>query len=192
MRLFVMRHCERNLMDCGFESPLLPIGIHNAKNLYSQMNFLNIDTIYSSPFLRTIQTVDFYSKIKNIPINIDYSLVEFVSPIDKYRMKSIYNYIIPISWKKNFIIKTENMLVNNYDINESFNDCIKRVYNFLVYIIEKYKYTKKNILLVSHMSIVNIIIGLIENNINMETFKIDKVYPMGLITELNILNKNNI
>ena len=89
-----MRHCERNIMDCGFESPLLPIGIHNAKNLYGQMNFMNIDTIYSSPFLRTIQTVDFYSKIKNIPINIDYSLAEFVLLKDKYRMKSIYNYEI--------------------------------------------------------------------------------------------------
>ena len=192
MKLFVMRHCERNINDCGFESPLLPIGIHNAKNLYSQMNFLNIDTIYSSPFLRTIQTVDFYSKIKNIPIKIDYSLAEFVSPIDKYRMKSIYNYEIPVSWKKNFIIKTENMLVNKYDINEEQNDCIMRLYNFLVHIIEKYKYTKKNILLVTHMSIVNMILGLLENNINMKEFNIDKPYPMGLITELNILNKNNI
>ena len=45
-----MRHCELNIMDCGFESPLLPIGIHNAKNLYGQMNFMNIDTIYSSLF----------------------------------------------------------------------------------------------------------------------------------------------
>ena len=78
------------------------------------------------------------------------------------------------------------------DITESFNDCVKRVYNFLVHIIEKYKYTKKNILLVSHMSIVNIIIGLIENNINVKTFNMDNPYPMGLITELNILNKNNI
>ena len=192
MRLFVMRHCERNVLDCSFESPLLPIGIHNAKNLYSQMNFMNIDTIYSSPFLRTIQTGDFYSKIKNIPINIDYSLAEFLLPIDKYRMKSIYNYKIPINWRNNFIIKTEDMLVDKYDITESFNDCVKRVYNFLVHIIEKYKYTKKNILLVTHMSIVNIILDLLENNINMKEFNIDKPYPMGLITELNILNKNNI
>lgn len=192
MRLFVMRHCERNLMDCGFESPLLPIGIHNAKKLYSQMNFMNIDTIYSSPFLRTIQSADFYSKIKNIPINIDYSLAEFVLPVDKYRMQSIYNYEIPISWKENFIIKTEDMLIDKYNVNELFNDCIKRICNFLVYIIKKYKYTNKNILLVSHMSIVNIILGLIENNINKETFDMDRPYPMGLITELNILNKNNI
>ena len=45
-------------------------------------------------------------------------------------MKSIYNYEIPVSWKKNFIIKTENMLVNKYDINEEQNDCIMRLYNF--------------------------------------------------------------
>jgi broad specificity phosphatase PhoE len=179
-------------MDCGFESPLLPIGIHNAKNLYSQMNFMNIDTIYSSPFLRTIQTADFYSKIKNIPINIDYSLAEFLLPIDKYRMKSIYNYEIPNSWKNNFIMKTDNMLLDKYNINEEINDCINRLYNFLTNIIEEHKYTKKNILLVTHMSIVNVILGLMENNINIETFNMDKPYPMGLITELNILNKNNI
>lgn len=192
MKIFVMRHCERNLMDCGFESPLLPIGIYNAKNLYSQMNFMNIDTIYSSPFLRTIQTADFYSKIKNIPINIDYSLAEFLLPIDKYRMKSIYNYEIPNSWKNNFIMKTDNMLLDKYNINEEINDCINRLYNFLTNIIEEHKYTKKNILLVTHMSIVNVILGLMENNINIETFNMDKPYPMGLITELNILNKNNI
>jgi len=192
MKIFVMRHCERNLMDCGFESPLLPIGIHNAKNLYSQMNFMNIDTIYSSPFLRTIQTADFYSKIKNIPINIDYSLAEFLLPIDKYRMKSIYNYEIPNSWKNNFIMKTDNMLLDKYNINEEINDCINRLYNFLTNIIEEHKYTEKNILLVTHMSIVNVILGLMENNINIETFNMDKPYPMGLITELNILNKNNI
>lgn len=192
MKIFVMRHCERNLMDCGFESPLLPIGIHNAKNLYSQMNFMNIDTIYSSPFLRTIQTADFYSKIKNIPINIDYSLAEFLLPIDKYRMKSIYNYEIPNSWKNNFIMKTDNMLLDKYNINEEINDCINRLYNFLTNIIEEHKYTEKNILLVTHMSIVNVILSLMENNINIETFDMDKPYPMGLITELNILNKNNI
>ena len=96
MRLFVMRHCERNVLDCSFESPLLPIGIHNAKNLYSQMNFINIDTIYSSPFLRTIQTADFYSKIKNIPINIDYSLAEFLLPIDNPNgMTSFNTPVIP-------------------------------------------------------------------------------------------------
>ena len=51
---------------------------------------------------------------------------------------------------------------------------------------------KKYIISESYENMINIIIGLIENNINMETFNMDKPYPMGLITELNILNKNNI
>ena len=84
------------------------------------------------------------------------------------------------------------MLLDKYNINEEINDCINRLYNFLTNIIEEHKYTKKNILLVTHMSIVNVILGLMENNINIETFDMDKPYPMGLITELNILNKNNI
>ena len=54
-----------------FESPLIYEGQMNAKNKYNELNKLNINTIYSSPFLRTIQTGDFYSKMKNIPINID-------------------------------------------------------------------------------------------------------------------------
>ena len=127
-----MRHCERNINDCGFES-LLPIGIHNVKKFIFSNEFSKYRYNYSFPFLRTIQTVDFYSKIKNIPINIDYSLAEFVLPKEQYRMKSIYNYEIPVSWKKNFIIKTENMLVNKYDINEEQNDCILRLYNFSIH-----------------------------------------------------------
>ena len=38
MRLYVMRHCERNLDNCSFESPLLPNGHYNAKNLFGNMN----------------------------------------------------------------------------------------------------------------------------------------------------------
>ena len=41
-------------------------------------------------------------------------------------MKSIYNYEIPISWKNNFILKTDNMLINKYNINEIFDDYCKK------------------------------------------------------------------
>ena len=102
MKIYVMRHCERNLNNCSFESPLIQKGFYNAKNLYNNMNNKKIDTIYSSPFLRTIQTGDFYSKMKEIPINIDYSIAEYVLPCDRFQMYSINNYIIPEIWKKNF------------------------------------------------------------------------------------------
>lgn len=187
MKIYVMRHCERNLNNCSFESPLIQKGFYNAKNLYNNMNNKKIDTIYSSPFLRTIQTGDFYSKMKEIPINIDYSIAEYVLPCDRFQMYSINNYIIPEIWKKNFNINMLNMIHNNYDKNETIGDCVYRVYKFIDYIKNKYKDTDKNILIITHMSIVNIILGLITNTINYNNLSIDKYYPMGLITEINLI-----
>jgi len=186
MKLYVMRHCERNLDNCSFESPLIPKGHYNAKNLYGSMNRKKIDVIYSSPFLRTIQTADFYSKMKNLPINIDYSIAEFVAFQDRHNMYSINNYIIPEVWRSNFNINTTNMIKNDYILNETINECILRVYKFLDYLNKKYKDTDKNILIVTHMSIVNIILGLQSDNINYGNFNIETPYPMGLITEIKI------
>ena len=186
MRLYVMRHCERNLDNCSFESPLIAKGHYNAKNLFGNMNRKKIDVIYSSPFLRTIQTADFYSKMKNIPINIDYSIAEFVSFQDKHNMYSVNNYIIPDVWRANFNINTDKMLIKNYNVNESNNECIYRIYRFINFLMDKYNDTDKNILIVTHMSIVNIFLALENHNIHHNSFNIDEPYPMGLITEINI------
>lgn len=187
MKIYVMRHCERNLNNCSFESPLIQQGFYNAKNLYTNMDNLKIDTIYSSPFLRTIQTGDFYSKMKNIPINIDYSLAEFVLPHEKYLMYSVNNYIIPEEWKKNFNINMLTMIHNKYNTKEIKEDCIERVYKFINHIKNKYINTNKNILIITHMSIVNIILNLSTNKINYNNLDVDKYYPMGLITEINLI-----
>ena len=188
MRLYVMRHCERNLDNCSFESPLIAKGHYNAKNLFGNMNRKKIDVIYSSPFLRTIQTADFYSKMKNIPINIDYSIAEFVSFQDKHNMYSVNNYIIPDVWRANFNINTDKMLIKNYNVNESNNECIYRIYRFINFLMDKYNDTDKNILIVTHMSIVNIFLALENHNIHHNSFNIDEPYPMGLITEIKIKN----
>ena len=141
MKIYVMRHCERNLDDCSFESPLLPIGLHNAKMAYSTLNCKNINVIYSSPFLRTIQTADFYSKIKNIPINIDYSIAEYVSCYDKHKMYSKNDFIIYEEWKREFNLNIDfnSMLKLTYNINENEWMCINRVFNFLEFIKKNMK-----------------------------------------------------
>ena len=63
---------------------------------------------------------------------------------------------------------------------------VYRVYKFLDHINRKYKDTDKNILIVTHMSIVNVILGLQSDNINYGNFNIETPYPMGLITEIKI------
>ena len=130
---------------------------------------------------------DFYSKMKNIPINIDYSLAEFVLPHEKYLMYSVNNYIIPEEWKKNFNINMLTMIHNKYNTKEIKEDCIERVYKFINHIKNKYINTNKNILIITHMSIVNIILHLSSNKINYNNLDVDKYYPMGLITEINLI-----
>lgn len=185
MKLYVMRHCERNMNDVSFESPLIYEGQMNAKKKYDEMNKKKIDRIYSSPFLRTIQTADFYSKIKEIPVNIDYSIAEYAATDDKINMYSINNFEIPDTWKNNFHINLNKMIHNKYNKDETAKDAIYRVFKFLLHLKMKYQGTNKNILIVTHMSIVNIILGLKNHFTNIDDIDkyIENFYPMGNITE---------
>ena len=119
-----MRHCDRNMNDVSFESPLVYEGHMNAKRKYCEMNKKKIDVIYSSPFLRTIQTGDFYSKMKDIPINVDYSIAEYVGKEDKMNMYSVNNYEVSDIWKKNFNLEMNYMFHNKYNKDESVRDAI--------------------------------------------------------------------
>lgn len=178
-----MRHCERDINNCSFESPLLDVGHINAQQACNTMETYNITKIFSSPFLRTIQTSHYYSKKHNIPINIDYSLCEFVYTDDKHKMYSSNNYIIPQEWKNTYNINTTNMINNIFNNDETIIMCMKRVNNLLEYIKKQYEHMDENILLVTHMSIVNIILAITNCTIN-DNLNISKYYPMGLITKV--------
>ena len=163
-----MRHCERDP--------------YNIKKLFNTMDVYNITKLYSSPFLRTIQTASYYSNKKNIPIHIDYSLCEFVVEEEKNLMTSLHNFIIPNTWHNTYNIIQKNMLIDTFNNTETLDNCLNRVETFINHIIEAYKNTDENILLITHMSIVNVILKVLKKND--ETFFIDKYYPMGLITKV--------
>lgn len=177
-----MRHCERDPYNISFESPLLEVGQYNVKKLFNTMDVYNITKLYSSPFLRTIQTASYYSNKKNIPIHIDYSLCEFVVEEEKNLMTSLHNFIIPNTWHNTYNIIQKNMLIDTFNNTETLDNCLNRVETFINHIIEAYKNTDENILLITHMSIVNVILKVLKKND--ETFFIDKYYPMGLITKV--------
>ena len=77
MKLYILRHFERDLDNPSFESQLLKTGITNAFTKCEILKKIEINLIFSSPFLRCIQSVDFFSKTNNKIINIDYSLCEY-------------------------------------------------------------------------------------------------------------------
>ena len=74
------------------------------------------------------------------------------------------------------------MLIDTFNNTETLDNCLNRVETFINHIIEAYKNTDENILLITHMSIVNVILKVLKKND--ETFFIDKYYPMGLITKV--------
>ena len=181
MKLFVLRHCERNINDCSFESPLTGEGHCQAMDLCNIINNMKITKIYSSPFLRTIQTGNYYSKKFNVPINIDYSLCEFCLENDKKNMSSIYNYNIPESWYINYNInKKYDKFLNIYNINETLYDCIQRIEKIYNFLVKKYKNTNENILIITHMSIINVFLHIK----NQKNLKINNDYEMGKITQI--------
>jgi len=70
MRIYILRHEDRT-QDATMFSPLTEEGLENSIKLINDLEDLDIDKIYSSPFIRTLQTVYPYANKKDINININ-------------------------------------------------------------------------------------------------------------------------
>jgi broad specificity phosphatase PhoE len=162
MRIILLRHEERPDHEFGFYTNLTENGLKNTYILASKLEKYNIDLIFSSPYVRTLQTV--YPFVKNnqdLKINVEYSLQEYLhNPyflIDNkiYGIDDIYNT------RNEFLIENINFYYKSYlsgndlFIPENEINLENRVYNFMNNIIETYGNTDKTILLVSHKGIIN-------------------------------------
>ena len=76
MKLYFLRHEKRDIGDARFYSPLLTDGLRDANNLKPVLNKLNINLIFASPFKRVLQTIKPYCDMRNMKVNIEYSLYE--------------------------------------------------------------------------------------------------------------------
>lgn len=65
MRLYVLRHEDRTV-DASFFAPLTEKGLNNSKDLIKRLAKLKINKVYSSPFIRTLQTVYPYVKTNGL------------------------------------------------------------------------------------------------------------------------------
>ena len=64
MRLYILRHEDRT-MDLTFFSPLTKNGLEKSNELINHLENERINCIYSSPYIRTLQTIYPYSKKYN-------------------------------------------------------------------------------------------------------------------------------
>ena len=193
MKIYFLRHEHRNSQDVLFRSELNAEGkAISATLLQNFLNFLNIDEIYCSPFIRAMQTVTPYINEynPNMKINVDYSISEC---IHHDRFKLVENQV--------FDLKPEDYL--RYPINRDYNslfdqsvlfykeeedDLVRRLMPFSNHIKNLYGHTDKNILICSHMSTTNILI-----NCFYDTKRtMESKYPVGKVSTYDDIKKDII
>jgi 2,3-bisphosphoglycerate-dependent phosphoglycerate mutase len=187
MKIYILRHEERGI-ETNMLTPLNSRGVENSEKLVDILKKENINLIFSSPFVRTLQTIYPYSSEMNIKINIDYSLSEYHSR----RLISRENYGVNLP---NNMLKIYNhnpnykSIIGPKDIYypETNFDCLSRVKSFLRYIIKNYKNTDKNILIVTHMHICLDILNIVNSKISKDS-KIGTIdllfYERGKLTKI--------
>ena len=189
MKIYILRHEDRT-MDATFFSPLTEKGLENSIELIDDLKDEKIDLIYSSPFIRTLQTIYPYSKEKNVKINLEYSIAEFQ-----------HNKIIP---EKSYQVRLPEYLAEKFNYNKDYNslkypeefkypeevkDVKKRVKEFLSILIRNHANTNKNILIVTHQIVCNILSEIAYKKINTDSeYDLQTDYPKGALTL--IFNKN--
>ena len=185
MKIYVLRHEDRT-MDLTFFSPLTENGLENSVELIKYLEKEKIDCIYASPYIRTLQTIYPYSKKNDIKIKLDYSLVELYQE-DNIPKKS-YQITLPEYICESFNYdKDYNSLIIPNDVNfpENINDFSKRIRNFLRNLI-RYNYnSNKNIVLVTHQGVIELILNSIyKRNKNIDNILGDNKYPKGGLTKI--------
>jgi 2,3-bisphosphoglycerate-dependent phosphoglycerate mutase len=173
-------------MDTSFYSPLTEEGIKKSIKLIDILKDEEIDIIYSSPFIRTIQTIFPYSKKYNYKINLDYSLSEMQN--NKLILENSYKMKLPNYLMKKYNCSNHKTIVEPEDYNypEEINDLEKRVKKFLHYIISNHSNFKdKNIAIVTHMAVCNVINMIAYNNYTKSNeYTMETKYPKGALTRI--------
>ena len=199
MKIYVLRHEDRT-MDLTFFSPLTKNGLEKSVKISEVLKKINIDNIYSSPYIRTLQTVYPYSKDNRLPIKLDYSLTELYQS-DNIPKKS-YSVTLPEYIAESFNYDdsyTSSIKPTEIQFPESITNFKKRVKNFLNEIIINNHKTDKTIILVTHQGVINVINNIIKKS---KTTDVDKKldanstvkdnefkYPKGAITKVFEDNK---
>ena len=187
MRLILLRHQER-FEDPTLLTELTDIGKQNANSSIEKLSKYPISKIYCSPFIRTLQTIDPFSRHSSIPICVENGLYEctgenIFNPSNYYRMDStIYTQII----QDEFNIDSSYVSIIKEPINilEKELDLMKRVKVLLDHVVEP---SDKMVLMVAHQSTLNAIIKhYIPNH------DIDYPYKIGGIWELRINNDGKL
>ncbi len=178
MRLFFIRHEERP-DNPAFKTQLTESGqFRAATSIKDKLSKLGITTIFSSPFIRVLQTIQPFVLESGVKVKIDFGVSEGLNssvfvPSDTFSTPDIECNIDAshISYyDEEFYYAPENEM----DINQ-------RVKIFLDVLLKRYGNTNETILIATHKCVCNILIRLISKEIR----HIDAPFDMGQISYLD-------
>ena len=164
--IIFMRHgqaynnVQKLLVGRNLESHLTDLGREQVRNTSQILKTINIDQIYSSPVIRTVETAEIVSDIINMPFQKDERLFE----IELGKLVGMY-YEDLINKHGNLFVKfysdddNENSLLE-FEV-ESFRAVKQRISELLKEI--SIKHQNENVLLVSHLDPIKAAISLIMN-----------------------------
>ena len=115
MKIYFLRH-EKRPQEQTFEISLTEEGHQDAQKLIPLLNSLSIQEIYSSPFLRCLETLYPFCKNNNKNINIENSLYEFVT--ERLFTQSNYKQSLTSSQKSSYLVN--NDYTSFFDIENLF------------------------------------------------------------------------
>lgn len=153
MKIYILRHEDRT-QDSTFFAPLTELGLNNSKKLSSILKKNNINLIFSSPFIRTLQTVKPFLKETGQMVNIEYGLSEIYYP-DIIPPKSV-GITLPeyLAKQYNYNPNYETIIKpNEIKYPENKKDCENRMITVIRDIINKNWIKDINILIVTHQTL---------------------------------------
>ena len=185
MKLYILRHEDRT-MDLTFFSPLTKNGLEKSINLVNYLEKEKINSIYASPYIRTLQTIYPYSKKYNLKSKLDYSLAELYQE-DNIPKKS-YQITLPEYIAETFKYDDEyKSLIMPADVNfpENIKLFNERIKHFLKTIIRNNYNTDNNIVLVTHQGVIDIIMRILgKRSSELKELVKDVRYPKGSLTKI--------
>jgi 2,3-bisphosphoglycerate-dependent phosphoglycerate mutase len=175
-KVYFIRHSLSDLsIKDELERPLTEVGIDRAKKLVVLFNSINVDYIFSSPYKRTIQTIEPLSICKKININI----------VENFRERKISN-----NWIENFDEYSKKQWDNfSYKLEngESLSEVQNRNIESLKKILDEYN--GKTIIIGTHGTALSTIINYYDNTFLYKEF-MDIVKIMPYIIRFNFENNN--
>lgn len=146
-----------NTAEHRYDPHLSPDGLIQAKELANRLVGEGITQIFSSPFLRTVQTANAIAEILDLPIKLDWRLGEWLNP----QWMTEPPEILPI---ETLIAKfpriDETYPIGRSHYPETWEDCLSRTEQVAKRLVEAYP--QDNLLFIGHgASVLGTAMGLI-------------------------------